>query len=489
MPDREPEIDAAALAQLAVRLGLVTIEQVDEAWDELGARGGETEPFLLFMERKGYLTPWQSSKLLKGDPDGYMLGGYRIEYKIASGSFGRVYRAGEVASGRVVAIKVLRRKWSEDQHNIELFEREGKLGMSMKHPNVVEILSVSRDAVSKQYFIVMEFVEGGNLRDLLKSRKKLEPQEALRYMDDITAGLSYAFSRGVTHRDMKLTNVLLSSSGQAKLVDFGLADTRHFFSMLRSQDDTQVDRTVDYAGLEKCTAVMPGDVRSDIYFMGAVLYELLTGRSPLPMTRDPKERMKRERFVKVQPLDRGEVNGPPTLFRLVENMMSLSPELRFQTPSQLLEAIREVRRDLESKGTFKTAANRSLFVVEKDERLQDALRDGFKAQGYRVFLASDPARALERYRQQPYDALIVDAGTTGEDGLLIFDMVMAEAKRQQHFCAGILIFSEPQRDWVDQVDSRECVSLLVRPVTLKQLQQELTELLAMEGKADEGVAP
>jgi CheY-like chemotaxis protein len=197
--------------------------------------------------------------------------------------------------------------------------------------------------------------------------------------------------------------------------------------------------------------------------------------------------MKRERFVNVQPLDRSEVNGPPALFRLVENMMSLSPELRFQTPSQLLEAIREVRRDLESKGTFKTAANRSLFVVEKDERLQDALRDGFKAQGYRVFLASDPARALERYRQQPYDALIVDAGTTGEDGRIIFDMVMAEAKRQRHFCAGILIFSEPQRDWVDQVGSRECVSLLVRPVTLKQLQQELTELLAMEGKADEGV--
>ena len=217
--------------------------------------------------RKGYLTPpWQSSKLVKGDPDGYFLGGYRIEYKIASGSFGRVYRAGEVASGRIVAIKVLRRKWSDDQRNVDLFEREGKLGMSMKHPNVVEILSVNRDIATKQYYIVMEFVEGGNLRDLLKMRKKLEPSEALRYMDDVTSGLSYSFSRGVTHRDMKLTNVLMSSGGIAKLVDFGLADTRHL--MLRVTDDTQVDRTVDYAGLEKCTGVPVGDVRSDIYFMG-----------------------------------------------------------------------------------------------------------------------------------------------------------------------------------------------------------------------------
>jgi serine/threonine protein kinase len=487
MPDSDPNIiDAAALAQQAVRLSLVTPEQVQDAWEELGQRGGEAEPFLWYMERKGYLTPWQSSKLLKGDPDGYFLGGYRIEYKIASGSFGRVYRASEVASGRIVAIKVLRRKWSEDQHNIDLFEREGKLGMSMKHPNVVEILSVNRDAVSKQYYIVMEFVEGGNLRDLLKSRKKLEPGEALRYMDDVTAGLSYAFSRGVTHRDMKLTNVLLSPLGLAKLVDFGLADTRHL--MLRTQDDTQVDRTVDYAGLEKCTGVPPGDVRSDIYFIGCVLYELLCGRSPLPMTRDAKERMRRERFVNVVPLDKSEVTGPPSLFRLVENMMSLSPELRFQTPSQLLDAIRDVRREVDGKAAGKPSVSRSLFVVEKDERLQDALRDAFKAQGFRVFLSSDPVRALERYRQQPFDALIVDAGTTGHDGLLIFDKLLSEAKRQQHFCAGILILSESQRDWVDQVESRECASKMVRPVTLRQLQQELAELLAMEGKLEsEGV--
>jgi eukaryotic-like serine/threonine-protein kinase len=476
----EPEVDAATLAQQATRLGLVSPEQVQDCWDEMGQRGGDAEPFLLFMERKGYLTPWQSSKLIKGDAEGYFLGGYRIEYKIASGSFGRVYRAGEVASGRIVAIKVLRRKWSDDQRNIDLFEREGKLGMSMKHPNVVEILSVNRDLVTKQHYIVMEFVEGGNLRDLLKSRKKLEPAEALRCMDEISAGLSYAFSRGVTHRDMKLTNVLLSSTGIAKLVDFGLADTRHL--MLRAQDDTQVDRTVDYAGLEKCTGVPPGDVRSDIYFMGCVLYELLTGRSPLPMNRDAKERMKRERFVNVVPIDKAEVSAPPSLFRLVENMMSLSPELRFQTPSQLLEAIRDVRRDLEGKTTGKAVVSRSLFVVEKDERLQDALRDGFKAQGFRVFLASDPVRALDRYRQQPYDALIIDAGTTGQDGLLLFDKVMSEAKRHQHFCAGILVLSESQRDWVDQVESRECVSLLVRPVTLKQLQQELAELLAMEAR-------
>ncbi len=198
------------------------------------------------------------------------------------------------------------------------------------------------------------------------------------------------------------------------------------------------------------------------------------------MTRDRKERMRPERFLNVKPMERSEVNGPASLFRLVETMMSLKAEQRFQTPSQLLDAIREVRREIEGKATGQAAVSRSLFVVEKDERLQDALRDKFKELGYRVFIATDPARALDRYRQQPFDALIIDAGTTGEDGLLLFDRVLAEAKRQHLFCAGILVLSENQRDWVDRVQARGAVSLLVRPVKLSQLQHELTELLALE---------
>ncbi len=107
-----PTNEAAALAQLAVKLGLVTREQMQEFSEEVNGLGGEPSPLLRALERKCYLTPWQSHKLLKGDQDGYFLGGYRILYKIASGSFGRVYRADDQRTGNVVAIKVLRRKWS-----------------------------------------------------------------------------------------------------------------------------------------------------------------------------------------------------------------------------------------------------------------------------------------------------------------------------------------------------------------------------------------
>jgi tRNA A-37 threonylcarbamoyl transferase component Bud32/CheY-like chemotaxis protein len=468
-------VDVGTLAQQAVRLGLLTQGQVQDAWDELGQQSGDPEPFLRLMERHGHLTPLQSSKLLKGDQDGYFLGGYRLLYKIASGSFGRVYRADDPGSGTVVAIKVLRRKWSEDKHNIELFEREGKLGMSLHHPNLVEILAVNRDTTSRQYYIVMEFVEGGNLRDFLNIRKKLEPHETLRLLEDAASALAYAYSRGLTHRDMKLTNILMSSSGTAKVVDFGLAEVSR-----GTQKDEQADRTVDYAGLERSTGVPHGDTRSDVYFLGCVAYELLTGRAPLEMPKDPRARMRQDRFRKVKPIAKGEVNGPPSVVRLVETMMAFNPNERFQTPSQLLDAIRKVRRELGGKVAANgPAPSRSLFIVERDERLQDALRDKFKALGYRVLLAAEPTRALDRFRQQAYDALVVDVGTAGEDGLFVFQQVVLDALHHQLPFAGIVILSEEQVEWVDKVDPQPSVAVLVRPVTIKQLHRKLQELLGV----------
>ena len=268
--------DAGTLATTLLQLGLVSNYQIEEAWEELGTRKPAPEVFLLCLERKGYLSPFQSGKVVKGDADGYFLGGYRILYKVASGSFGRVYRADDPSSGRVLAIKVLRKKWSEDKHKIELFMREAKVGMSLRHPNIVEIIAVNHEKKSNQYYIVMEFVEGGNLRDFLTIRKKLPVADVLPILEDAASGLAHAFSKGITHRDMKLSNILLSSQGPAKLVDFGLAGGGGGGLSLDKMDkldkeEINVDRTVDYAGLEKVSGVAQGDKRSDIFFLGCVL--------------------------------------------------------------------------------------------------------------------------------------------------------------------------------------------------------------------------
>jgi serine/threonine protein kinase len=489
--------DATDLGQRALKLGLITEAQLDQAREEIGAKNSDAQALLRALERKGFLTPFQTGKLLKGDTDGYLLGGYRLLYRIASGSFGRVFRADDPATHRVVAVKVLRRRWSDDPKNVESFYREARLGAGLRHSNIVEVLAVNQDPASKQHFIVMEFVEGGNLREILKVRKKIPPAEALRLLEDATKGLAHAFSRGVTHRDMKLTNILISSQGDAKLVDFGLAQVSSMVGRAGgggSDDPEHVDRTVDYAGLERATGTAPGDTRSDIYFLGCVLYEMLTGRAPLEWTRDVRARMAKQRFENVKPIEPNELDAPPSVFNLVEAMMSLLPQRRYQTPAQLLEAVRAARRALAGGAAGPTKskkksgaglrlghtpgeAQRSIFIIERSEKAQERLRDKFKELGFRVFLASDPMRALERFRTLPFDALVINAGSVGEDGLSVFQTVLDEAKAKRVNCTGVLILSADQADWQSRVGDRPRSAVLLPPATIKKLCDTLDKLM------------
>jgi tRNA A-37 threonylcarbamoyl transferase component Bud32/CheY-like chemotaxis protein len=481
--ETEDTLTVAGFGQRVVKLGLVTQAQLNDALEEARTESGKQNPEVIFLtrvlERRGLLTNFQTSKIHKGDPDGYFLGGFRVLYKVSSGSFGRVFRADDPRTGRVAALKVLRRRWSEDQQKIDLFIREGKVGLTLKHPNIVEVLAINQDPSTRQYYIAMEFVEGGNLREILQIRKTLDVSESLRILEDATAGLAYAYSRGITHRDIKLTNLLISSQGEAKLVDFGLAEM--FASMNR---DEKVDRTVDYAGLERATNVKHGDVRSDIFFLGCVFFETLTGRPPVEMSKDRNARMRKQRFEEVKSLRAGEVKAPPSVYHLCETMLAFDPKRRYQTPSQLLEAVRAARRDISAPAGEAAAGGRparSIFIAESDERLQDALRDKFKELGYRVLLAADPVRALDRYRQTPYDALIVDVGSVGEEGLMVFDRVLQEARDRRAPCAGVVVLSEEQADWAGRVQSRPNAAVLVRPVGLKQLHRTLAGLLNAAG--------
>jgi serine/threonine protein kinase len=468
-------METSDFEQAILKLGLVSESELAEIHDELGD-APDLQHLIAALERKSYLTPWQRGKVLKGDLDGFILGGYRLLYKIQSGSFGRVYRAEDPRDGRVVAVKVLRRRWSEDEKRIEMFIREGKVGLLLKHPNIVEVLAISRDAPSGQYYLVMEFVEGGNLREILQIRKKLTVAESLRIIEDCAAALTYAYSRQMTHRDIKLTNILVSSTGEAKLVDFGLAQ---FFSTLAKSDEEKVDRTVDYAGLERGTGVENNDVRSDIYFLGCVFYECLTGRSPLIMTRDKHARMRRGRFEEVRPINAKEIDGPPSVLLLVETMMALDPRERYQTPSQLLEAVRAVRREVVGK-TSKNAGRavaRSVFIAEPDQHLQDVLRDGLKDQGYRVFLAGDPVRALDRFRHHPYDGLIVDARTTGEEGFRVFEHIIDEASRKGLPLAALVLLGESQTSWAARLPESMQIAVLIQNITYKSVSRKLKELM------------
>src|SRR4029077_413506 len=140
----------------------------------------------------------------------------------------------------------LRKRFRDDKAMCDQFLREGKIGVQLRHPCIVPIYEVLEQPSPS---LVMEFVEGSNLREFQKMRKKLMPLESMRLTVDILAGLVYAFQQGMTHRDLKMSNVLVTSRGRAKLVDFGLAGLQGAGAHPSGAEETN-PRTIDYAALE-----------------------------------------------------------------------------------------------------------------------------------------------------------------------------------------------------------------------------------------------
>lgn len=487
--------DASGIGQLAMRLGLVTEDQVRECiieLDDAEASGGE---MIAILQRKRYLTSLQGNKLLKGDMDGYFLGGFRLLYKIASGSFGRVYRGDDPRTGQVVAVKVLRNKWMMDKQKVDLFLREGKLGMTIRHPNIVSVLAVNQDSKTGQYFIVMEFIEGPNLRDMIQAQKKLPLEQALRYIEECSQGLAYANQRGLTHRDIKPTNILVSTlDGQAKLVDFGLAEISTGSAVYlqrqdEKDDDVAVDRTVDYAGLEKATGVKPGDVRSDIYFLGSVLYECVTGVPLMSVTRDRQVRMQSRRYTEVE--DTLQKNGPslgipPPLMKLLAKMVAFEPTYRYQTPNELVEAIHICQADIRNNVGMTAVSSRipggskTLFAIETKENLKEAFRK-FKGRGFeKVLISNDPEMAIKQYKEKPFHALIVDAGSVGRGGVEVFNRVLKEADAAKLDVAAVLLLDEKQADWASDAIRHQRGAVMYLPLSMKDLIRQIRDLMPVE---------
>ncbi len=484
-------VTAAELAQLAVRCQLIEESHARELLYELDDNSAPPTALTRLLERKRIMTPFQTGKLIRGDTDGYILGGYRLLYKIASGSFGRVYRGDDPRSGDIVAIKVLRRRWLDTPKRIESFEREGRLGMSLDHPNIVRIRNVSSDANTGAQYIVMDFVEGGNLRDILQMRKKVEVDESLRILEESVTGLVYAYSRGLTHRDIKPSNILLGTDKIAKLVDFGLAEVNTgpeaMIVGVKSEKAEHAERTVDYAGLEKATGVKSGDIRSDIYFLGHVLFEMISGEPVLPPTKNAQMRMSQRRFEEVEPAFQrlARAHGfPGPVVRLLEKAMALEPTQRFQTPSAFLEAIKAARAEVTGQAARGPGGRRAdgpltVFVVESNPKLQDVFREKLKSFGFnRVLISLDSGQAIKRYQTLPYHALIVDAGSLGKEGVEAYKRVVKEADSVKLDLCAVLILNEDQRKWVEEAMAVGAGEVMVRPITLSVLHEVMRDALA-----------
>jgi len=482
--------NAEQLLQQALQLDLLTERQLQEVWASVGS-AAHLEDVKKQLLRGEYMTNYQLDRLMKGERAGFFYGPYKVLYAVGAGTFARVFRAVHRRSGEIVALKVLRRKFSDPTkpEQAAQFIREGKLGLMLRHPNIVPVYDVASEGNS--HYLVMEFIEGWNLRDIVKIRTKIEPLQATRLMMNMLEGLRYAFDHGLTHRDLKLNNVLVTSSGQAKLVDFGLAALDENFS-----DDLDNDipnaRTVDYVALERATGVRKDDTRSDLYFMGCMFYHMLTGRAPL-METDRLQRMNKQRFLEVVPIQKCAATLPHWVCTIVNKAMMLDVTRRYQSPAAMLADLAIAERQLieggdaasaeaiaAAVGAYVETKQQTVLVVESNPQWQDILRDGFKRANYRVLVIADPERALTRMRQdnKTADCTVFSAQDLGEAALNGFNLLANDDRTVS--IPSVLLLDEPQKGWKDRAAVADHRIVLTMPITFKALRTALATLLEQQ---------
>ena len=202
-----------------------------------------------------------------------IVGRYELEELVGSGGMSNVFRAHDRLLERTVALKILHEQYTRDEDYVERFRREARAVAQLTHPNIVTV--IDRGEQDGRQFIVFEYVEGQNLKEL-SAQGPLDPREAIRLALQVAHALSFAHARGLVHRDVKPQNVLLNDDGQAKVTDFGIARSLDVHGV--TQTGTVLG-TSDYIAPEQARG-QKVDPKTDIYSLGAVLYELLTGQVP-----------------------------------------------------------------------------------------------------------------------------------------------------------------------------------------------------------------
>jgi serine/threonine protein kinase len=459
------------LRRALVDLKLVSAQQLKQAIDEVGGITRQPGPLLDALERLGALTTYQLAKLQKGETDGLILGRYKLLYRNASGSFARVFRACSLDDGTMIGLKVLRQRWASDPNYVKQFHREAEICQRLRHKNIVPIYDVGEDR--GEHFLTMEFVEGGNLREFLKIRGQCSPIESAQCLLDMAEGLEYALSQGMTHRDFKLTNVLMSSDRVAKLVDFGLASLNAGDS---GQDEGNL-RALEYATLEKGTGAPEDDPRSDLYFLGGVVYELLTGSAPYPATKDREERKQLSRYTNVRPVRSVAPNVPAVLAEIVDQLMRVNPNERFQSPTEVVHATRRAFKDLGGapRGGTGNDGPKTVLCIESRPKHQDLLREYLTKLGYRALMMTDLRRGLTRLQNNPTDALLLMADSITEGTSEGFQDLLRWKKSSS--TSVVVVLSSKQQGWKKMLEDAGSTRVLVQPIQLRDVRKELSALL------------
>ncbi len=283
-----------------------------------------------------HLPPSEIGRLLEGQ----RLGLFELQQFVGGGGMGAVFRAHDTMLDRTVAVKVLSKVQSGDEETLRRFKNEAQSAARLDHENIGRVYYVGED--QGWHYIVFEFIEGINLRDLVDEAGPLLLAEAVSYTLQVADALAHASHRDVVHRDIKPSNVLITPAGRAKLVDMGLArlhQVEHSANDLTASGVTL--GTFDYISPEQARDPRNADVRSDIYSLGCTVYFLLTGRPPFPEGTVLQKLLQHQSDTPTEVLVL-RPDLPPEIARILARMLAKAPAERYQRPEDLMADLLEL---------------------------------------------------------------------------------------------------------------------------------------------------
>jgi serine/threonine-protein kinase len=297
-------------------------------------------------------------------------GRYRLERRIGAGGMADVYLAQDETLHRRVAIKILADRYTQDDGFVERFRREATAAAGLNHPNIVSIYD--RGEAEGTYYIAMEYIEGPTLKEEITDRAPLPEAEAVGYAQQALQALEFAHRRGVIHRDIKPHNMMVTPDGLLKVTDFGIARAANQVEMTEAGS---IVGTAQYLSPEQARGQNVGP-ESDIYSLGVVLYELLTGEVPFSGTSAVEIAMKQ---VNEQPVPPSQKNRliTPALEQVVMRALAKDSALRFHSAREMADELERVRRGLGvSQNTQQATAVIGAYAAAEATRVMGADTSG-----------------------------------------------------------------------------------------------------------------
>ena len=311
----------------------------------------------LAVESAGEEPPAEEEKAAAQEMPG---SGVKLLERLGRGSQAVVYKCHEASTDRIVAVKFLLASAAGDADSCQRFLQEARNAAKLTHPNIITVHRIA--PFQKTFYIVMEYIDGGSVADLLAIRKRLDPAEAILIVRQTAEGLKAAHKVGLIHRDIKPQNIMLTREGMAKLADMGLA--RHVDHGHLDQEG-KVSGTPYYISPEQITGDPPVDFRTDLYSLGATFYEMLTGRPPFTaMT--PQEIMRKHVIEPLPDARQFVPDLPEPLCWFLAKAMAKEPEDRYESAADFIDALDAL--DLSGTETSAGAGANDLAALAAEER-------------------------------------------------------------------------------------------------------------------------